>query len=151
MERRNWTREELIAAINIYCKLTFGQLHHNNPDVISLSKLINRTPSSVTWKLANYAKALKSDNDGMVESAIFHSMKYKLYHPEQNISVVEKQIEKLVDNGKSQAIRYKAYLASEFMQNETLMSRIKKADYKDAEEFFKMLSEELSTNLLAVK
>lgn len=50
-----WTREELILAINLYCKLPFGKLHRNNPDVISLSNLIGRTPNSVAFKLVNFA------------------------------------------------------------------------------------------------
>jgi len=36
-----WTREELILAINLYCKLPFGKLHRLNPQVIQLSGLIN--------------------------------------------------------------------------------------------------------------
>lgn len=50
-----WTREELILAINLYCKLPFGRLHRLNPQVIHLSELINRTPSSVAYKLVNFA------------------------------------------------------------------------------------------------
>lgn len=54
MERRNWTREELILAINLYCKIPFGKIHKNNPDVIHFAKLIGRTPSSVSFKLGNF-------------------------------------------------------------------------------------------------
>ena len=50
-----WTREELILAINLYCKLPFGRLHHRNPEIINLAKLIGRTPSSVAFKLVNFA------------------------------------------------------------------------------------------------
>jgi len=50
-----WTREELILTINLYSKLPFGRLHHRNPDVIHLAKLIGRTPSSVAFKLVNFA------------------------------------------------------------------------------------------------
>ena len=50
-----WTREELILAINLYCKLPFGRLHRNNPAVIHLASLIGRTPSSVAYKLVNFA------------------------------------------------------------------------------------------------
>ena len=53
--QRLWTRDELILAINLYCKLPFGRLHRLNPEVINLSKLINRTPSSVALKLVNFA------------------------------------------------------------------------------------------------
>jgi len=52
----NWTREELIVAYNLYCKLPFGRLHNRNPEIISLANLIGRTPSSVAWKLSNFAR-----------------------------------------------------------------------------------------------
>jgi len=50
-----WTREELILAINLYCKLPFGRLHRLNSEVINLGNLIGRTPSSVAYKLVNFA------------------------------------------------------------------------------------------------
>lgn len=50
-----WTREELILAVNLYCKLPFGRLHRLNPEVIHLADLIGRTPSSVAYKLVNFA------------------------------------------------------------------------------------------------
>lgn len=50
-----WTRDELILAINLYCKLSFGRLHRLNPDVIKLAKLLGRTSSSVAYKLVNFA------------------------------------------------------------------------------------------------
>ena len=50
-----WIREELILAVNLYCKLPFGRLHRLNPEVINLANLIGRTPSSVALKLVNFA------------------------------------------------------------------------------------------------
>jgi putative restriction endonuclease len=50
-----WTREELILAINLYCKLPFGRLHANNAEIIKLAALIGRTPGSVSYKLVNFA------------------------------------------------------------------------------------------------
>jgi predicted restriction endonuclease len=55
MTRRNWTREELIVAFNLYCKIPFGQIHNRNPKIMNLGNLIGRTPSAVSWKLANFA------------------------------------------------------------------------------------------------
>lgn len=55
MKKRNWTREELILAFNLYLKLPFGKMHKGNPEVINLSRLINRTPSAVAMRLANFA------------------------------------------------------------------------------------------------
>ncbi len=50
-----WTREELILAVNLYCKLPFGRLHYRNPLIAELANLIGRTPSSVALKLVNFA------------------------------------------------------------------------------------------------
>ena len=50
-----WSSEELILAMNLYCKLEFGKIHRNNPKVIDLAKLIGRTPNSVSFKLVNFA------------------------------------------------------------------------------------------------
>lgn len=53
--QRLWTRDELILAINLYCKLPFGRLHRLNPEVRKLAELIGRTPNSVAYKLVNFA------------------------------------------------------------------------------------------------
>jgi putative restriction endonuclease len=50
-----WTRDELILAINLYCKLPFGQMHKTNPKVMELANMIGRTHSSVALKLGNFA------------------------------------------------------------------------------------------------
>jgi len=54
-EHRNWTREELILAINLYCRTPFGKIHNRNPEVIKLAAAINRTASAISYKLANFA------------------------------------------------------------------------------------------------
>lgn len=55
MPSHKWAREELIIAFNLYCKIPFGKIHIHNPDIISLAKILGRTPSAVSWKLANFA------------------------------------------------------------------------------------------------
>jgi putative restriction endonuclease len=56
MPHRDWTREELIVAFNLYCKIPFGRIHIRNPLVIELARAMGRTPSAVSWKLANFAR-----------------------------------------------------------------------------------------------
>ena len=53
--RRDWSREELILAMNLYCQLPFGRLHKGTPEIIELANAIDRTPSSVAMKLSNLA------------------------------------------------------------------------------------------------
>jgi putative restriction endonuclease len=55
MKSRAWTRNELIIAINLYCKTPFGRLHSKNPDVIEISKYLKRTPNALAMKLVNFA------------------------------------------------------------------------------------------------
>jgi putative restriction endonuclease len=50
-----WTNDELIIAMNLYCKLPFGQLRHGNPLIIAVAQKLGRTPSSVSMKLCNLA------------------------------------------------------------------------------------------------
>lgn len=56
MKKQNWSREELIVAFNLYCKIPFGKIHNRNPEIISLAKLLGRTPSALSWKLANFSR-----------------------------------------------------------------------------------------------
>jgi len=53
--QRLWSREELLLVINLYCKIPFGRMHRQNPQVIALASAIDRTPSSVAYKLVNFA------------------------------------------------------------------------------------------------
>lgn len=52
---RAWTRDELIVAMNLYSRLTFGQLHARNPQVIELARKMDRSTNSLAMKLCNLA------------------------------------------------------------------------------------------------
>ena len=65
-----WSREELILAINLYCKTPFGRLHNRNTDIIELANLIGRTPSSVGWKLVNFASLDPSLKERGIKGAV---------------------------------------------------------------------------------
>lgn len=54
-ERRNWTRDELLVALKIYCELEFGQFHQHQQRIVEVSTYIQRTPSSLAMKLCNFA------------------------------------------------------------------------------------------------
>jgi len=53
--RKNWARDELLVAFNLYCRTPFGRLHQSNPDVVAAAKALGRTPGSVAMKLVNFA------------------------------------------------------------------------------------------------
>ena len=53
--RTRWTRQQTLLALNLYCQMPFGKMHHRNPDIVRWSHLIERTPSSLAMKLTNFA------------------------------------------------------------------------------------------------
>ena len=52
----NWSRDELIVAFNLYCKIPFTKINANNKAVKKLAPVIGRSTSSVALKLANFAR-----------------------------------------------------------------------------------------------
>lgn len=54
-QRRLWSRNEFILALNLYYKLPFGKLHTRTPEVQKLAKLLDRTASSIALRLTNFA------------------------------------------------------------------------------------------------
>jgi len=51
----NWTRTQLLIALNLYCKLPFGKFHKTNPQIVATAEKIGRTPSALAMKLSNFA------------------------------------------------------------------------------------------------
>ena len=51
----HWTREQLLVAFALYCRLPFGRLHSRNPEVIRFAEAIGRTPAALAMKLTNIA------------------------------------------------------------------------------------------------
>jgi hypothetical protein len=50
-----WTREHLLIALNLYCKLPFGKFDSGNPVVIEVAEKMGRTSNSLAMKLSNFA------------------------------------------------------------------------------------------------
>ncbi len=50
----NWTREQTIVALNLYCKIPFNRVSSKHPDIIRIAKIIGRTPNSVKMKIGNF-------------------------------------------------------------------------------------------------
>jgi hypothetical protein len=50
-----WTREHFLIALNLYCKLPFGQLHKGNRIIQDMAARMGRTANSLAMKLCNFA------------------------------------------------------------------------------------------------
>ena len=50
----NWTREQTIVALSVYCKIPFNKASNTNPEIVSAAKLIGRSPVAVKMKVGNF-------------------------------------------------------------------------------------------------
>ncbi len=50
-----WTRQQLLVAFAVYCRVSFGRLHARNPEIMRTANAIGRTPSALAMKLVNIA------------------------------------------------------------------------------------------------
>jgi PAB1-binding protein PBP1 len=107
-----------------------------------VSKIVKQAP-------ANYLVALHSENQAIVESAIFYSVKFKLFYEDQDCEALRNELKELSINGKSETIRLKAFLAGYFLNNPELLTKIEKVNYKDSNLFFQMLANTLQEKILA--
>lgn len=53
MSKNNWTREQTIVAMNVYCKIPFKDSSSRHPLIIEYANLIGRTPASLNLKIGN--------------------------------------------------------------------------------------------------
>ena len=49
-----WTREQLILAFELYCRIPFQRTKANDSRVKELAGLLGRTPASIARKLGNF-------------------------------------------------------------------------------------------------
>lgn len=86
--RKNWTRDELLVALNLYHKLTFGQLHARQPVIIALAEKLQRGANSVAMKLCNFASldpALKLRGiEGLAGASALDRATWNEFHTDLN-------------------------------------------------------------------
>ena len=64
----------------------------------------------------NYLMALKSNNPGLVESAIINIIKMKMVHPQRDYSKIMDQLDRLTQRASKKYVRYEAYIALGYLQ-----------------------------------
>ena len=50
-----WTRQQLLVAFSLYCRIPFGRVSSRNPEIIRYAKAIGRSPAALSMKLGNIA------------------------------------------------------------------------------------------------
>ena len=54
MAINNWTKEQTIVALNLYCKIPFNRVTSTHPEIIKIAKTIGRSTNSLKMKIGNF-------------------------------------------------------------------------------------------------
>jgi len=89
---------------------------------------------------ANYLACITSTNDGVIESAIAHSVRMKWALPAARLEDLRTALDRLAVSGKTPAIRYKAYLAGMVFDAPVMFEEESSQKYTWDEDLFDALS-----------
>ena len=96
----------------------------------------------------NYLMGLRSDNHGLVESAMMQVAKVKIIFPATRFEDVKNVIDSLAVYGDTPSVRYKAYLTSAVYANPTLFAKDAYSGYQDNDEFFAAVAAQMQERVL---
>ena len=85
--------------------------------ILTNSVLAQSPVNKIDRALLAYEQALDHTNNGVVESAIINIMKLKLIYPNQDYSGLTKKLNKLCFKNRTKTVRYKAYIAANYLQH----------------------------------
>ena len=118
------------------------------PEAIkNFSNLKSIPDQSLQRAAINYYIALNRDNNGIIESAITNIMIMKLYFPERKYDKFITKLTELSTEGASKQIRYKSYIACNYLKHPERYTWIKKDSFKNTTELFNLFSEKLAKQL----
>ena len=99
----------------------------------------------------NFAAALKSDNEGLVESALTIVTKVKLSLPDEQYQSIREEIEKLTGDGTTPSIRYKAYIAEAVFTDPSIFREETGEVYANGDALFSALAQRMARAFLSSK
>jgi hypothetical protein len=95
-----------------------------------------------------YTACLKTKNVGVIESALGHVVRMKMYLPEVDCPELRQEISSLSVTGPSASVRYKAYLAGLVFDSPGLFKEEAVRDYEGPEDLFRSVGSRLQITLL---
>ena len=96
-QSNKWTKDETVLALALYCKIPYGRIHKNNPQIIELAKLIGRTPAAVSMKMGNFGRfdeeLAKKGISGLSHGSALDKVVWDEYH--LNMQALSETVEKV--------------------------------------------------------
>ncbi|MCB9248487.1 MAG: hypothetical protein H6613_08055 [Ignavibacteriales bacterium] len=97
----------------------------------------------------NCYRSLISDNQGVVESAIFISLQFKNRFPEENTNKILDALDDLAKSSEIPRISYKAQLARLYFKNTAWFKNVEVKSLYDEQKTFEQIAETLNNSIVA--
>lgn len=131
-----WTREQLILAFELYCRIPFGRITTRNPLIRQLAEALGRTPASVTRKLGNFGAfdpELAARNvTGLTHGSKLDRAIWDEFHDDWSSLVVRAHELRQVQSSKALADSLLIAPAGPSERNVTAKQRLHQAFFRDA-------------------
>lgn len=101
------------------------------------------TEVNTTQIARGYLASLKSDNDGVKESALAHVAMMKLAAPAIESNALRVRVREIARNSASTEIRYKAHLVTNVIEHPAIFSGLEREEYTTADELFAAIARRL--------
>jgi hypothetical protein len=96
-----------------------------------------------------YGFALESSIDGVIESAVREVARIKIAHPGWQAESLKERLEEIATEGRTPAIRYKAFLTHALFDTPLLFEGEQFRDFRTPTELFSAVARLLETDMLA--
>ena len=135
-----WSRDELVLAFDLYCRIPFKKTKANNPEVIALAKLLDRSPASVARKLGNFGsfdpELKKRQISGLGHASKLDAEVWHAFNDNWNLLVLEAESlrNRLLDSQSGSHAQENVLLRPEGSseRESTRKTRIHQAFFRDA-------------------
>lgn len=96
----------------------------------------------------NYLACLSSENNGVVESGIAMAARLRVIYPERDLPGFREKLHELAMQGRTSAIRYKAYLVTSVLEDRALIASAGDIATLDNNELFTLIATRMQSTLL---
>lgn len=114
-------------------------LHYHQPAADEVA--VRLAEADIPRIALNFAEALRSENPGVRESAVYHGFLFRLMFPDVNMHEMNRALKNLSDNETSPALRYRAHLAWYFFESEEFHLLLPLDKIPKEEELFRLAQE----------
>ena len=128
----SWSREELISAYNLYCKIPIKEISSKNTNIIEFADLLGKTPKEVAKRFKNFSKLDATVNvledieqeDKSTWTFFNNDWKKSVYESENRIIDFENKLKNITEfpKGKERDNIVKSRINQNFFRNAVLTS-----------------------------